>query len=308
MQLACPLHVAPDNADRAWGEAAMAASAHIGALPAGEIDCKLIIVEVNPRGAVLSVTTSDGRRAARPIAAPSEIAPVLRALITTVPDATMETPTEPVAERVLPRASPEVGRESQAAARSARPAWWFVVGGGGGRIGFVDWVGASPTATLSLGLLAGPLETGISGSMDFSYAYLSSSKPAGFGMASQSIDVFVGYRPAVGALHVAAGLDAGVSLVQETVNLPSYVIPGTGNGSSEDVTVSGSTVRYTPVEMQVGGYAAAIVPIWRGLRFRPQVGVHVLATRFGSAPSSYDLPALPGWGCSLLLGFEGDGS
>jgi hypothetical protein len=69
--------------------------------------------------------------------------------------------------------------------------------------------------------------------------------------------------------------------------------------------VPGGTARNQPLQIELGAYLGAVFPITRNLRLRSQLGVRVVAARFGEATDGVAFPRLPGWDGSLSLGVEG---
>jgi hypothetical protein len=302
--LPCPIQVAPTTADAAWSTAASEAASHLAAARAADTDCQSIRLEVRGSGAVLSVVTSNGRRAVRPVAAPAELGPLLEALVTTVAIDGAAAPAPASSETA--RVSPAADAGSSAARPGAsRGSWWFVGLSGGGRLGLADWVGASPTAQLSVGALFGAWESGIAGSSDFAYGRFAGAQPGGFTLRTYDVEAFVGYRPRVGPVLLAVGINGGAAFVDESVFGPSYTDQGTGGPTSMDTVVPAGTRHYRPVQAELGAYLGVVVPIGRILRIRSQIGVRGVAARSATAPSVASFPSLPNWDGALSVGVEG---
>jgi len=71
------VRVAPADVGDAWTRAARETSQLVASLPAGERDCREIVLELQPRGgATVAMTTGDGRLAVRPVSRPDEVVPM----------------------------------------------------------------------------------------------------------------------------------------------------------------------------------------------------------------------------------------
>lgn len=294
MLVPCSVHVTPPDAGVAWIAAVGETTDRIRSMPAGETDCRELIIEVGAGGAVVTLRTTDGRSASRAVSAAAEVLPVVRALLVTTPRPG-DMQAEPTA---LPPSAPE--EESKDAPSktsrnaSSKPRILFALGGGS-HFGFSgSGFGESPAAMLALGALAGSFELGAFGSRDFAYAQISGT---GASMVATTGGLFAGVRRSFGGFALAGGLDANVSLVEAT-----WSNAGQQQGMNQGPN-SESPITAWPTEVGFGGYVAVLLPVVSRLRVRAQLGVDKAAVRYGvTAP----LPApLPDWRSTIAFSLEG---
>ena len=303
--LPCPIQVVAPTSDVTWSSAASAATAHLSEALGRGTDCQSILLEVHGARAILSLRTADGRRAVRPLTAPAELAPLVEALLTTLPAAPIvdDPKAQPVAEG-RPVTPPPDTRPASSARVGERTPMWLVYLAGAGRLGMSDWVGATPSASLAVGGVFERWECGVGGETDFTYAPLTGSKPSGFSLRTYGVDTFVGYRPRLGPIVGVLGADAGASFVDEAMTSLGSAMQGMHTGSQDAAVVS---VHYRPVQFDLGSYVGVVVPITRTIRVRTQLDARYVGMRFAAPPSGVSWPSLPTWDASLSLGVEGVG-
>ena len=278
----------------AWRRAARETALLVGSVPAGERDCREILLELQTHGgANVSVATVDGRQAVRPVNRPDEVVPVVRALMVSVPMGIgVETGREVGAE--APRSVVPALRAASSEGRIV------VIAGGGGRVEDLAGAYASPVATLAVAGLVGHMELGAFASRDFGYQKLSGVFPDGFGLSVTSFGLQTGLRVRIGGFAWVGGVTMGLSLVREQV---TNLVEGMGGGMSTEQVVP---VTYAPREARAGGYVGIVFPLrWR-FRLRPQLGVDFVALRGGdTVPPDTPLPPLPSWVGMATLAVEG---
>ncbi len=314
----CPVLVVPANADDKWNVAAHQAAEQISHLTNTERDCSVIVVEVLEQGAQLTMTTTDGRRATRPIRNPDEIFPVIRALVVTVPPTTKEAETPSVSPTENPSDKAVAPDSAGGSAQSTRDANKFVWGlfltvAGGARLANAS-AGLSPLAEVSVGALLGHFETGVTGSREFGYLPTSAMSPDGTGfsatsISANSIEVFAGVRQPLGPVALIAGIRGGASFVSEQAK-STQICPDQAQCIGND-TYDTSLTRHV-TEQRLGVYFASAVPLKYRFRLRPQLDFTFVTARFRDTTvpkvDAYALPTaalpIPGWGVALSLGLE----
>ncbi|MGZ5971448.1 MAG: hypothetical protein ACXWP4_27450 [Polyangiales bacterium] len=216
----CPITLVPADAPKGWSSAVESARSRLAS--ASSHDCGSVEVAVRPNGgAVLTFTTTDGRRAVRTLMSPEELVPALDALLVTLPpeaapasSAAPSSSAMPSASVPAPAAPPS---SSSAPVVAAPPEVHFAVGlSAGARLGL-----AGAYATPAFGLRPsgsfGAWELGGAIEYDPSYAYLPGAPP-GFTLWSFIANLQVGRREVFQNIAIGYGLGLGVASIRETVD------------------------------------------------------------------------------------------
>jgi hypothetical protein len=275
----------------------------VDSLPAGERDCREIVLELQPRGgATVAMTTGDGRLAVRPVTRPDEVVPIVRALMVSVPaPSAVAAPSASDPARDVRADAPPSRALTRAGATSEGRA--IVVAGGGGEMGFTGNL-ASPAARLTIAAIVGHFELGAFVGREFGYRAVAGSAPDGFQLSTTSFGLQAGYRVPIQDVALVGGFTAGAALVREQVGTANLV-----EGMGVDMTehwVAGPPATYGPTEARAGAYVGAVFPLHFRFRLRPQFGVDFVAFRGGdSVPAEKPMPALPSWIGMATLAVEG---
>lgn len=293
----CPLALVPAEASPPWAAAAEAARKRLQSEVSG--DCGSVEVAVRPSGgALLTFTTTDGRRALRALMSPDELGPSLDALLVTLapepappvsptPAPTAPNRVEPPTTWREPRVNgvPEASPAGQQVPSSARELHFQLAASGGVRLGFggvyaTPAIALRPSGSFGAWELAGAVE------YDPSYSYL----PGGqrFRLWSFIAGVQLGRQEPLGPFGFGYGLGLGVASIQEEAN-------------DDD----GTTKVADFGQPRVSAYGRFVYPrraTWRGTF---DVGLDAaLGSIKKRATLRSDLPELPRWGVITSLGIE----
>jgi hypothetical protein len=303
----CPVRLVPRDAGESWQAARRRAAERVEGLPPSERDCRDVVIALHGDGdgALVTLTTDDGRRAERPVHEAREVDAVVSALLVTVP-ALAATPTEPASppEPVAPPAPAPDRAQPRAISLSNH----LVMGlGGGGRMGLSGSL-ASPTVGGSIAGLFGRFEVGVFGARETGYGVASDSLPAGFQLTATSVGAFTGLRWPVGSTALLGGITVGAAFVQERVTTPPTIQQGMGQGQSQNVLMPGGTASVAPTEARLGAYTGVVFPARTRFGVRTQLGFGVVPFRVNDNRSTAGenlLPPLSSWAAGLTIGLEG---
>lgn len=260
-------------------------------LDAGELgdgDCERVRVRATERGAAVTVTTRDGRRAERPMEKPEELAPTVAALRVTVVTEKEDDVTAAAAPAVTAAArGPAADRGPVAPARASADdgsATLLSLGAGtrGGEGAFY-----SPVVAGTVSLLRSRWEFGLGGSLEFQYTNVSkpdSDTPGGGGAA---LGVFGGRREPAGAFELFGGARLSVAALfgNMDVSVPAMV-------------QERPPAQENPAEARIGGYLGASVPRQSAVRLRADLSAEL------AAGPRQDPKLSPQWAMGALLGLE----
>ncbi len=302
---ACPLElVLPSGADTsassaAWTRAAEELRRRLADAPSAE--CASVEIDVSAKGgALLTLTTRDGRRAVRALESSEEARPSLDALLVTRGEPPRDRATEAPKPESLPVVTP-APRDPQTIGsripveditRDARPAdalRWIVGLGAGLRFGFPGAF-ASPALNLRPSVAVGNWELGAAAEWDPTYAYLPGGTPSGFYSWSFQAGFTMGRRQPLGPVDLAFGLGLSIASVRE------------GADRAED----GTARTLDTAQPRASAYLRLIFA--RKSRIRPtlDLGTDVALGQLARQGSDKrDLPELPRWGLVLTAGAEG---
>src|SRR5258708_24911111 len=91
----CRVRMVPESAQKEWQRAGLELSQCISSWRKPDRDCRDLLVEVSKSGALVTITTRDGRQAKRAVATPQDLTPVASALAVSV----IETPPSAAPDR-----------------------------------------------------------------------------------------------------------------------------------------------------------------------------------------------------------------
>jgi hypothetical protein len=184
----CRVELLPPNAPTVWVSAAAALEHTLRTAPPGDRDCRDVLIRADRRS--VEVTTTDGRRGLRLLAAPVDVEPTVAALIVTV-----------APEARAPRAD-LVELPGVAARRWAL----LLFAAGGGRFTFPGI--PSPVVEAMVGVLRGPWELGLFGS--WAPTMLSVGTTQADLASTAELGISAGRRQPLGAGALLLGARAGV--------------------------------------------------------------------------------------------------
>ena len=282
----CSVRLSTDTVDAAWVEAARDAERRLG--HAGP--CGILELRVAGASASLTLLTADGRRAVRELAEASELAPTVEAMLVAFdPDisSTRHSLSNAVAIEV-PRNEAPRDDATHAPESPSRPTNSVVLGGvagvrAGGNL-------ATPVVGAFGAITSGAWELGVAGQWEMSYGSLDGQAARPWGASGFAGSVAIGRRENVSSLlDLRAGVTlAGAMLHQETHHQhPEQWL--------------------TRADARLGAYAGVLLPRRGIVRFRAEAAIDFVPITGQTLSASPDLPPLPTWGASLMLGAETNG-
>jgi hypothetical protein len=277
----------PGDASEKWHVAARALEKR---LDRADADCRTVQIQVAGAQAFLFFTTGDGRQTVRQVESPGEVAPLVEALLVTVP---LPSPREKPSAAPLQASGPALP-QPPAKERMASPAPTgariVLRASAGGRV-------AGPGAFLApsfeggIGVLVGHWELAAVGEWAPAHTALDGSAPKGFSMSRYAVGVTAGGRAPLGPVAIVFGASTMVAVITQSVGDEQ----GPGNAAS----------GASAAEPLVGLYAGLAYPPTSPLRGRVAVGADVVVSRIGQQTSiDPALPALPWWSASAAVGVE----
>jgi hypothetical protein len=280
---ACVVQMMPAQTAGEWQRAAMELRQRVRQWPAPDRDCRELLVEITQGGALLTITTRDGRRARRSVATPSALVPAASALAVSVETAAPARPS-PVGS-----AGGEGATEPETADLSGQ---LFL--GGGLRLG-TPGVYASPVLRGAASLTLGAWEFGTYFDGAPHHWLTASDVPTGFTMWSLSSGATVGRRQPLGGLDLLAGLMFGASFVRQESRTEEL----------DDGAIEIDVEQGDGVDVELAGYFGVATPRARKVRFRAQIEIGFPLSHPGQTRElDSDLPPLPGWSATGVLGVE----
>ncbi len=276
---ACPLVVRLGRPDPSWEAAAARARDR---LQNDDGDCERAELSVDEHDAVLTFTTSDGRRAVRTLHDPAELEPVLAALLVELPRFEAGTTSNlpmPVEPPPAPPAPPtHLSLSGVAGARIAGPGALLT-----------PVIGAAATVSLS------GWDLGVAGTWCPSYVSLIDDVTRPGRLTSLAAGVAVGRRLRVGK---SVALLGGGSLAAAFEH-ESWRVDDQNGGSISRETERG--------QMLVGAYAGAAFPTRWKTHFLSTLSADFDATHVGQTATTVEgAPELPWWGVTLAVGVESE--
>jgi len=293
----CPLRTTPERLGSAWDDAVRLERAALEANPG---DCGEVVLAVSGGTATLTFRTDDGRTTSRVLHDPSELQPLLEALLVTLPESTSHDairPKEPaVAENAVPRAAGSVHGMAGRTPPKSEPSFIhaLVVALAGVRL-----AGPGPLVAPSLDLGAGielrDWELLAIARWTPVYAVLDHDDTRPAQLASVAAGLAIGRRAPLGR---RGELAVGLTLSAASEHEGWHAVSASGARVDEDEDRG---------QALIGTYAAVIVPVTAKTRFRSLVAADVDATHAGESgiPAS-GVPALPWWALTLALGVESE--
>jgi hypothetical protein len=284
----CTLLVRLDRPEPAWEAAATELRPR---LDESSGDCRTVEIIVRDDTARVVFTTMDGRKAARTIREPRDLAPTVSALLVELPGGVAKPPPAPLLEPAKAASSPPAEARPNARANSPHV---LLNGAAGAR-----FAGPSPlvTATIDAGatLSLSGWDLGVLGTWCPGYVSLSDDVTRPATLSSLGAGVIVGRRGRVGR---SLSLLGGVSLAAAFEHENWDVVDGSGR-TTERESERG--------QMLVGAYGGVAFPAQWTTHFVSTLGVDLDATHAGHAATTIEgAPELPWWGLSLALGVESE--
>jgi hypothetical protein len=264
-----------------------------GSLETGAGDCADVVLEVEGEVATLTFTTTDGRRAVRVLHDPAELAPILDALLVTLPERPAPS-SGPQGGRIAPE-RPPLNPAKVGAPPPPTPIHALVSALVGGRLAGPGTF-IAPTVNLGAGVGLSRWEFEVTAQWSPTYALLADDQSGPAGLASIGAGLAAGRRTPLGRdVALVTGVTLSAAAEHEGWHTAD---PATGNTLHQD-TDRGQAL--------VGAYAATVFPTSGRTRFRSSLAADVDATHLGDngAPVR-GVPALPWWGLTLALGVESE--
>lgn len=279
----CAVRLLPPDASGDWRKAESDLRQRVRNWPAPDRDCRELSIQVNGAGALLTITTVDGRQAHRQVSKPSELGPAASALavgVTSVP--------QPLSFEETRAA--EVAAPANATTEE-RPAMMFFAAGV--RLGVPTEL-AAPLLRMGAALEFRHLELGTF--VDWApHHWALADAPPRFSMWSLSSGWMAGGRQSLGAVDLVGGaLLAAHFMHQESTTQ-----------RMDDGDLEIDVDEGAGVDLQLGGYVGMASPRSTRVRFRGQVELLLPTSHPGSARElDADLPALPGCWFNAVVGVE----
>ncbi len=297
----CQVTVHPNRAALPWRQASVEAMQHIESLPTETRDCRDVSVEVREHGALVTMTTRDGRLAQRPILRPEDLTPTLSALMTTVAVSSGEAShreDRPLRATAVVKVPP-AGDADQDASNAPRPHGGHVViaGAVGARWGAPNQLLGS-VVQVAAGVSLAHWELGVFAEVEPVHSS-SFNVPGGFKMWSACAGIAAGVRLPTGPLALAGGARLGAGIVSETA---------TSQGDAQDAAGDqNGSIGGAVAEPLAGLYGGVVWPSRNRLRARSLLLLDATPTRLGATRTvDAALPPLPAWSVTIQLGVEGD--
>ena len=282
----CALRVIPEHPSAAWDEAIGRARVRLASQSG---DCDEVAIEVEDDFATVTFTTADGRRTVRVLHDPSEVSPMLDALLVTLPGPAPRPPTP-----ALPPRAREPARETGTAEQtpSATQAHALLSALAGGRFAGPGPL-LGPTLVLGASLGLPRWELGLVSQWTPIYAVLTDDEARPAHLAGISVGLAAGRRSPLGK---NAALVTGMTL--------SAAAQHEGWHARDATTPKGESDR---AQVLVGAYAATVTPTTARTRFRASLSGDVDATHLGDNGTPVNgVPRLPWWALSLAVGVESE--
>lgn len=284
---ACDVRVIPADGAPDWKQPLDELHRRLEGGAASDRDCREVLVDVSNRPARVTVITTDGRAATRPLDRPRELAAVVSALVVTVP---REEPT-PVD---LAAPGPVVIADTHVRGGSRRELALEFAGGvhvaGPGAL-------TAPMVAAAARTLLGSWELALAGTWDVRWS-TSGKTPADLSMSGGEASLLAGRRAVVGPLDLAGGLGVAVGYIRQR----GTVIDVQAQGDMRDNT---DVVAGSRLDLRLGAYLGVVFPArWRA-RLRPQIAAELVPGRVGRQESlDPALPELPSWAVTFALALE----
>lgn len=277
----CRVNVAQEDVPVAWRSAVAAIRARLRDA-GGDADCRAVAIVVEHDGALVFLTTRDGRQALRRLDSPDELAPVLDALLVTLPPRKASSGLSALSRlsNGPPSSIPAHLERRPLPLGSASSAVFFALTAGG-RLSAPSGF-ASPSFSVRAGAVVGSWELAAFGQWDPAHVLLDGAAPPEFSMSRYDAGVFVGRRVPAGETSLAFGATTSVALISES--------------GAEDAFAE---------EPLIGAYAAVLWPARARIRGRAELSADGAVTRVGR-PLRIDssLPPLPWWSAAASAGVE----
>jgi hypothetical protein len=277
----------PSDAGGDWRRASAELRQRVRQWPQPDRDCRELRIEVTEGGALLTITTQDGRQARRLVATPAALVPAASALVVSVE--TSPAQTAPPAARVPP--------ENAAAERERagdRFAFLFALGGLRLATPGTFW---APVMRGGLALAIDGWELGTFVDWSPQHWLAANDVPPRFSMWSLSSGIAAGRRERVGGVDLLAGVMFGATFVHQESTTQER----------NDDTIEIEVEEGAGVDPTFAGYFGVATPRGKPVRLRAQFEIALPLSHPGTTRElDSDLPALPGWSLTGVLGAEFD--
>lgn len=292
---ACPISVEPATVDATWNEKAQEAASTLSKPGENQNDCRSIRIEVQPEGnALLTFTTTDGRIAVRLLHSPSDIFPIVEALLVTLP---VERPLEKTTPSPAPSATPnpipppagKLEHSSNLPKVTRTPPMMLVRAYTGTRVAIeagmlAPIIGLQTTVQFEL------WEMGLGGEINPQHLPLGATVPTGYLLRTFEGNILIGRRFPWRKSAFRAGASLGIAIVHE---------------QTDDDPATKGHINIDAFQPRIGAYGGLLIP--REGRFRFYMGLQGDVALWGirdNGTTKKDLPALSRFGLGLCLGME----
>ncbi len=262
---------------------------------AAENDCRDVVVDVDEHGADVTFTTRDERTATRRISRPSDLGPLIEALLVTVPEAPSrptvaaaaadETASEPAGDwSALDTPPTEATPAERPATNRADRGGLVVALGAGMTVGAGD---AGALGQLELGYVTRGWELGVVGRLE--PAHEAPKTTAHASLTAIGASVLAAHRAALGSSTLIFGGTLGVFDISEEARRDATP---TGDQRHEDDLA----------DVRVGAMLGWLAPRIGPIRLRGQVDAQLGLLE--ETPKYADLPSNPRFTLAFTLGAE----
>jgi hypothetical protein len=282
----CAVQLFPSDAGGDWRRASAELRQRVRRWPQPDRDCRQLRIDVGEGGALLTITTQDGRQAERLVATPAALVPAASALVVSV-----ETAPAPA-----PSPAPRSPSENAAVEMRSRDRVGFLFAGGGLRLAMPGtfW---SPALRGGLALAVNGWELGTFVDWSPRHWLTADEVPPRFSMWSLSSGIAAGRRERVGGVDLLAGVMFGATFVHQESTTEER----------NDDTIEIEVEEGAGVDPMFAGYFGVATPRGKPVRLRTQLEIALPLSHPGETRElDSDLPPLPGWSLTGVVGAEFD--
>jgi hypothetical protein len=280
----CAVRLVPADASIEWRRAETDLRQRIDDWPAPDRDCRDLLIQVTSTGAILVITTVDGRQARRQVSKPGELASAASALAVSVESTTVQLSFDETSEAQGTSVQQQSGVERQAQLFAAVGVRLGVPGG--------FW---APVVRGAAALEAGRWAFGTFVDLAPQHWMSGDGVPPAFSMWSLSSGVAVGGRQPMGRMNLVGGALIAASFVHEQSTKEEI----------DDGAVEVDVDEGDGVDLQSGAYIGVATNRSNDVRFRAQVELLFPLSHPGTKRElDSDLPSLPGCWFGAVVGAE----
>ncbi|MET0595599.1 MAG: hypothetical protein ABW133_23075 [Polyangiaceae bacterium] len=281
----CVVRLMPADAPKEWRRAGGDLRQRIRQWPAPDRDCRELRVEVSDSGALLTITTQDGRQARRQVATAAALVPAASALAVSV-----EAPSPPPLTTEATTAAESSFKEDN---REGAPLGLLFLGGGLRLAAPGAFLSPSIRGAAALQLQGWEIGTFVEGAP--LHLLLDGNEPPRFSMTSFSSGLSAGRREHVGGVDLLAGLMFGATFIHQESTTQEI-----NDGEVETDVEEGDGIDFI-----MGGYFGVATPRGKRVRLRAQFELALPLSHPGLRRElDADLPPLPGWSAAAVVGVE----